>query len=194
MEKLTEPACDDPEIRQARITCLLEEYRVMYGLVEFRMTSLDRRVPIAGATLTATLASTAALPHDPLMIVFLGLPLALVWFLRTTINHARSFEDVLRRIERIEQEVNGLLGRETICFQSRHPSRGRLVGGRTGNETIGAVWVTVITLLAGCGFMFVQIGGTSREEWISYGAFLAIIMVHSIFMVVRLGRYTYDPK
>jgi len=166
----------------------------MYGLVQFRMSSLDRRAPIAGATLTATLASAAAIPEEALMIVFLGLPLALVWLLRTTINHARSFEDVLRRIEHIEREVNDLVGQETICFQSRHPSRGEQVGGRTGCETIGAVLVTVVTLLAGCALMFAQRIDAPWQGWFAYCGFLLVVLGYVAMLVIRLNRYRYKPR
>ncbi len=184
----------EEELRKLKIDSLFEEYRAMYGLVQFRMSSLDRRVPIAGATLTATLASVAAIPQQALMIVFLGLPMALVWFLRTTINHARSFEDVLRRIEQIEGDVNELLDHEAICFQSRHPSRGHRVGGRTGFETIGAVLVTVVTLLIGCAFMFLQTVDTVGQAQIAYAGFLAVVLAYMILIVVRLKRYEYKPQ
>lgn len=165
----------------------------MYGLVQFRMSSLDRRIPIAGAALTATLASTGAIPDEAMLIVFFGLPLALLWFFRTTINHARSFEDVLRRIEQIEHEINAVLGQPTLCFQSRHPSRGTRVGGRTGGETIGAVMVTVVTLLLGCGFMFVSVTEAPWEAMAAYGGYLAVILSYIALIHFRLKRYEYQP-
>jgi len=82
-----EPPHSDADI-QRRLGSLYEEYRALYGLVIFRMTSLDRRVPIAGATLTATLAAVGSMPLQAMPVIFFGLPLALLWFLRATINHA----------------------------------------------------------------------------------------------------------
>lgn len=163
----------------------------MYGLVEFRMNSLDRRVPIAGAALTATLASVSALPDETLMVVFIGLPMALIWFLRTTINHARSFEDVLRRIEHLEKEINALVGVEVVAFQSRHPSRGIEVGGRTGSETIGAVLVTVVTLLIGCGVMFLYMHETACWPALGYVGGITGALAYVVLLAMRLRRYEY---
>ncbi|MBN4058986.1 hypothetical protein JYU10_00785 [bacterium AH-315-J04] len=47
-------------------------------------------------------------------------------------------------------------------------SRGDRVGGRTGIETIGAVLVTVVTLLMGCAFMFLQMVETVGQAQIAY--------------------------
>lgn len=181
-------------IKQAHINCLLEEYRAMYRLVEFRMTSLDRRAPIAGATLTATLASVAAIPQESVFIILFGLPFALIWYLRTTINHARSFEDALRRIEQIEVEINTNLGKEIMRFQSRHPSRGRQVGGRTGRETVSAVVATVVVLLLGCAVMFTQTMITPWQGTVAYGGFLMAFLAHIGVILVKLRRYSYVPQ
>ena len=89
-----------------RITILLEEYRQVYGLALFRLNALDQRVPIIVGTLTAMLGSIGALPREVQVVLLVALPLTLLWVIRTTINHARSFEDALRRIEEIEQTVS----------------------------------------------------------------------------------------
>ncbi len=184
----------DEATDQTRLQCLLEEYRAMYALALFRLASLDRRVPVTGATLTASLASVVAIPSGASMVVFIGLPLAVVWFVRTTINHARSFEDALRRIEQIEFEINGLVGREAMCFQSRHPSRGQKVGGRTSGETIGAVLIAAITLMVGCGFMFVQTVDAPWQGWGAYGGFLMTVFGYLILIIRRLKKYEYAPQ
>ncbi len=137
-----------------QVEILLAEYNALYGLVTFRMTSLDRRAPIAGATLAASLASITVLPAAAQPLLFAGLPIALVWFLRTTVNHARSFEDVLTRLAEIETRLNRAAGTELVSFQTRHPSRGRAVGGRTGTETVVAVFVTCVTLLAATTYLY----------------------------------------
>jgi len=123
-----------------RVDILMEEYRVLYTLVTLRLTSLDRRVPLAGASLAAFLGSVTVLPRDAQLVFLFGLPVALVWFLRATVNHARSAEDLLRRIEEIEREINRLCGEELLAFQSRHPSRGRQVGGQTTTESVKTVF------------------------------------------------------
>lgn len=126
---------------EARMTVLLAEYSAMYDLALFRLHSLDRRVPLTGSALVASLGATLVLPIEAQVFILVAVPLALVWFLRTTINHARSFEDALRRIEQIESKLNALAGDELVHFQSRHPSRGKATGGRTGRETITTVLI-----------------------------------------------------
>src|ERR1043165_4407131 len=118
-----------------KVEVLFQEYPALYRLAEFRLNSLDRRALAAWAALTAFLTTFTALNSDAQSALLLGAPMALLWLLRTTINHARSFEDALRRLDEIECTVNGLAGEELLAFQSRHPSRGGAVGGRTGTET-----------------------------------------------------------
>lgn len=101
-----------------RIDVLLEEYRALYALVQFRMTALDRRVPLAGSTLAFSLGGAFIAPLHVQIVVLVVLPLAVLWLVRTTINHARSFEDALRRIEQIEVRVNELASEELMAFQS----------------------------------------------------------------------------
>ena len=117
------------------LEALLAEYNALYGLAEFRMGALDRRVPAAGAALLVFIGSVPALPGPAQHILLAAIPASLIWLLRTTINHARSFEDVLRRIEVIEDvlrrieviegAVNKLAGETLMCFQTTHPSKGR---------------------------------------------------------------------
>lgn len=188
-----EPPLSDADI-QRRLGSLYEEYRALYGLVIFRMSSLDRRVPIAGATLTATLAAVGSMPLPAMPVIFFGLPLALLWFLRTTINHARSFEDALRRIEQIELAVNAIHGDQLMKFQSRHPSKGKEIGGRTGRETIHAVVILVVTLLLGCGWMFAVALDAPWQGSAAYLGFLAVHAIHVGMVLMRLRRYSYQPQ
>ena len=133
-----------------RIDVLLAEFNSLYALVTFRMSSLDRRTPVAWAAFSASLGGVAVLPQPAQVVYLCGLPIVLIWFLRTTANHARSFEDVLRRIDEIERQVNDMAGENLLAFQSRHPSRGRTVGGRTGNQTIWSAFCSCIVLLSAC--------------------------------------------
>src|SRR5882724_10094282 len=153
---------ETPDHSQRAIDLLMEEYRVLYTLVTFRMTSLDRRVPIATAALATFLGSIAAVPPASQSIFLIGLPLAQVWLVRTTVNHARSFEDVLRRIDEIERRVNSLAGEELLVFQSRHPSSGKATGGRTGMETVWTVYTTALLMLAACVYLAAQHSDSPR--------------------------------
>jgi len=132
------------------VSILLEEYRQLYGLALYRLNALDQRIPVASAILTTVLGCIVLLP-PPLQIALLfGLPLSLLWLSATTFNHARSFEDALRRIEEIEHAVNEYAGVVLLQFQSCHPSRGTLVGGRTGKQTADAVLGTSVVLITTC--------------------------------------------
>ena len=181
-------------VSSAVLDAAFEEYRALYGLVVFRMTALDRRVPVVGAGLGAFLASVATLPRESQIILLLGLPLALVWFLRTTVNHARSFEDALRRIEQIERHVNDLVGCETLAFQSRHPSRGRFVGGRTASETIRSVLVAAGTMLAACVYLFASLIDSTDVGFGTYAAYVLTAALSMGLVTWRLGRYRYEPE
>ena len=169
---------------------LLAEYRAVYDLALFRLVSLDRRVPLTGSALTASLGAVLVLPLQAQVFILIALPLALIWLLRTTINHARSFEDALRRIEQIEKQVNGLAGDELIRFQSRHPSRGKATGGRTGKETIAAVLVASFLLLMGCTWMAWSIPLRPPVP-VLIGAYCGYIGLYLLAVAVRLQRYRY---
>ncbi len=178
----------DPD--QRTIDLLMEEYKVLYGLVTFRMTSLDRRVPIATAALASFLGSIAAVPPASQTIFLAGLPLAQVWLVRTTINHARSFEDVLRRIDEIERRVNELTGEEVLVFQSRHPSNGKAIGGRTGLETVWTVFTTALLMLGACVYL-AAISSDTPNLIENYAAGCGAIALYLTFLLLRLGRYRY---
>lgn len=109
-------------ITQQHLDILFEEYRALYGLVELRLTSLDRRALLAWAALGAFLTGFNTMGEGAQQSFLLGVPLAVFWLLRTTVNHARSFEDAIRRIDQIECEVNSIAGAKLLAFQSRHPA------------------------------------------------------------------------
>lgn len=142
----SQPPAADP------IPILLEEYRQLYELVRFRLAALDQRVPLAGAALIGTLAGIGSLATTIQPVFLVALPLSLLWWLPTTIAHARSFEDALRRIETIEGEVNRLCGKDLLTFQSSHPGR-KQVGGRTGQQTVQAVLTASAIILGACGLL-----------------------------------------
>lgn len=179
------PPCFDP------VPILLEEYRQLYALALFRLNVLDQRVPVIGATLTGVLASIAVLPAAVQPLLLIGLPISLIWFARTTINHARSFEDVLRRIDEIERAVNSRARAELLQFQSRHPSRGISVGGRTGTETVEAVLGASALILGGCLHLAEGTWTIGPPHSALYALFIGGIAVALIFMKRGLARYRY---
>ncbi len=175
-----------------QLDALFEEYGALYGLVTFRMSALDRRMPVTAGAITAVIGGLDAVGPDAQLLLLLGTPLALVWFVRTTVNHARSFEDVLRRIEEIERTVSALLGVPgLIRFQSRHPSRRGFVGGRTGRESVSAVVATTLVLLAAAMYRMHRGDLLPPKLELAYAIALATVGIISLWEAVRLGRYRY---
>lgn len=173
---------------------LLAEYRALYDLALFRLASLDRRVPLTGSALAAALGAALVLPLAAKIFILIAHPLALVWFLRTTINHARSFEDVIRRIEQIEGQLNQIAGHQLLRFQSHHPSRGKATGGRTGQETISAVLIASGLILLGCAGLtpsLVDVDAAVRGGLLAYFGFIAIYLAQTS---IRLHRYRYSAQ
>lgn len=180
-----------PLSSESKIDVLLAEYNAMYQLAEFRMASLDRRVPAAGAAIVAFLTGVPVLPGPAGAVLLLAIPISVVWFVRTTINHARSFEDLLRRIEYIEQDVNRLAGDTLMAFQSSHPSRGKAVGGRTGFETVSAVGLASALLIGSCEFLLRW--AEPEKIWVSmlYTNYLLVIAAYVFVQLRGWLRYEY---
>lgn len=183
--------------RPEPVPILLEEYRALYALAQFRMGSLERRAPIAGAMLSAFLGSVTILPPEASLILLLGMPLALLWFVRTTIIHAKSFADILRRIETIERRVNEIAGEELLVFQSTHPSRRLAVGGRIGREVTRSVVIGCLMLLAGCVYLFSIHHGKSVEWglplYLGYAVAASLLMVREITALTRYHPQSNTP-
>lgn len=140
------------------IDILLDEYRALYALLAIRLNAMEKRIPVTGAALYAVVGSLPALEPTARTLMLLMLPAAAVWFLRTTISHARSKQDVKLRLIEVEQHVNTLVGEELLAFQSRHPSARREVAGRSGQDSVLAVYFGAMGLLAACGFVAASTG------------------------------------
>ncbi|UYV13491.1 MAG: hypothetical protein NCW75_04200 [Phycisphaera sp.] len=177
-----------------RIDVLLEEYRALYGLAQFRMAALDRRVPLAGTALALSLGGAFVSPLSVQIVVLVVLPIAVAWLVRTTINHARSFEDALRRIEQIERHVNQIAGEPLLAFQSSHPSRGEAVGGRTGRESVLAVVLASTGSLVAC----LALVASLHHEDTPWRLLYLLVPVGTSVMLAhelrQLERYTYRTR
>jgi len=170
------------------VSVLLEEYRALYGLLALRVQAIERRVPLIGASLAGIVATLSSVEPRATAFLLWAIPVALVWFTRTTISHVRSLEDLLRRIEEIERVVNGRAGEDLLVFQSSHPSRGVFVGGRTGGESILAVLLWSGLLLVGIAYLAGD--AIERVEW--FVAYLGLVGLYLIVMVSRYARYRYE--
>lgn len=173
------------------VQVLLEEYRQMYVLAGFRLHALDQRVPAAGALLTGTLGTLSILTEPLQWTLLIALPLSFLWLLGVTINHARSFEDALRRIQEIETEINQRCGQPLMAFQSSHPSGGVHVGGRTGRTTVEVVLAASVLVM---GFGVYAAGSLApAPSWplAGYGLLIATVaaMMHRDWRALKRYRY-----
>lgn len=169
----------------------LAEYHALYRLAEYRLVALDRRIPLICGMLTAFLSSVPVLPGSSQLLALIAIPVSLVWLMRTTINHARSFEDALRRIEHLEHAINARIGVDVMGFQSTHPSKGRTVGGRTGTESVLAVGIAAALLLVICGLMALRVAPLSPAV-IGFCLIIdavVIVLIARSLMVWRAYRY-----
>ena len=183
--------CDSVSL-ETRIQILLEEYRALYSLLTFRLTAMDRRLPAIGGTLAGILGSAAAMPDQTRLSFLLGLPIALLWLFLSTVQHARSKEDHIRRIDEIERLVNRLAGEELLVFQSRHPNKARHPGGRTGFAAVFAVLSVCLIMLGACMYMI----ETPRplltpDRLATYAAYLSGCAILMLAVTIRLSRYRY---
>lgn len=158
------------------------------------MASLDRRVLLAWAALATFLASFFAVGGVGQHAMLIALPFALIWLNRTTIGHARSFEDALRRIDEIERTVNGIAGEELLSFQSRHPSRSVAVGGRTGSDTVKTVSTTAFLMLMAGVLLQLSIPPATPQQVLPYASLCAIAAIQVAVHMSEFRRYRYDKR
>lgn len=179
--------------RTDRVRILLEEYRALYALLTFRLSAMDRRLPFAGGTLGAVLGSVPAMPHETKLAFLFGLPVGLLWLVLSTVQHGRSKEDHLRRIDEIERLVNQLAGEELLVFQSRHPNKRSVNAGRSGFATIVAILSTSWTMLAACGVLISVPVPLLPSFWLAtYAGYLACAGATMTLAVFRLRAYRYQ--
>lgn len=176
------------------LSILMEEYRQLYELSRLRLNALDRRAPIAAATFAAVLATLDTASPSMQVILLIAIPLSLIWWLATTITHARSFEDALRRIELIERLINQEVRRDLLAFQSSHPSRGEVTGGRTGDQTIQAVLAASAVILGACLTLSIESSVLHGLWRPAYAVVLSLIACALLRMNALIRDYRYRPK
>lgn len=166
----------------------------MYQLAAGRIASLERRAPLGAAALVALMAAFSSIPVEAQAPVLIAMSIGAFWYLETTINHARSFEDLIRRVDEIECSINKLAGQELLVFQSTHPSRGRRVGGRTGHETVQAVLCSSLVLLLVGLWLSYHLGAFSIVPARFYSLYVIILGSALSWRANRLGRYEYHGQ
>ncbi len=175
-----------------RIRVLLEEYRALNALLMVRLQVTDQRLPWIAGLLAAIVGSLAQFPSDLRLMVLLAAPALFASFFQTVAAHARSKEDVLRRLDEIERQVNRLAREELLVFQSQHPNRKRAVGGRSGQSTLLAILVLCLLSLTACGFLFAREVGLESPWLPPYAAYLLAAAVELAIDLRGLARYRYE--
>ncbi len=181
---------DDVLSRRERIEILLEEYRALNSLLLFRLTAMDRRLPVSVGFFAVAVTSMLALPSDSRTAVLVVTPPALLWLVRTTVQHARAKEDHLRRIDEIEQTINSIAGEELLIFQSRHPNGATVAAGRSGRATVVATSFGAIAMLVMCLCVFLR--EPNSVPWWLYAIYVAAIGADIVSCTIGLSRYRYQ--
>jgi len=184
------PWSSPPLSNAERVRVLLEEFRALYGLLSFRLAAVERSLPLTGGTLAAILSGSVTLAPEFQRVVLLAMPAAMLWLLRITCGQARAKEDVLRRIDEIERLVNQIAGEELLAFQSRHPSRRRVVSGRSGVSTVFGVLSFCLIGVTTCAWLGLPLWPQGQMQ-AAYGLYIAAVAVDLVSSVWRLGRYSY---
>jgi len=174
-----------------RLDLLIEEYRALYSLLLFRLSAMEQRIPLVGGLLATILGGIPLFPAEVRVPALLGVPLALLWLLNTTVNHGRSKEDLLRRIDEIERSVNNFAGEDLCVFQSQHPGQADAIGGRTGMGTNMIILTFCLLMLGGCDFLFRSqtVSNGRASAW--YTVYVGVMAVLHIADTWRLRFYRY---
>ena len=154
MNDHTENHLHPDQLLALRVRLLIEEYRAVHQLLMFRLEAMEERLPLTAAGIGGLLVAAAALPKLSQVVLLVGLPLAIVFWVRGIILHAASKEDAKDRIREIEFEVAALCGQPVIRFQSDHPSATGPIGGRTAKQAIYLVIVASFLALTLCYSLF----------------------------------------
>ncbi|MEQ9616800.1 MAG: hypothetical protein RLN60_02065 [Phycisphaerales bacterium] len=137
-----------------RVRLLVEEYRAVHQLLMFRLKAMEERLPLTAAGIGGLLVAAGALPKISQVVLLVGLPFAILFWVRSIILHAASKEDAKERIREIELEVAHVCGQPVIRFQSEHPSATGPVGGRTAKQAIYLAIIVGFVALTLCYSLF----------------------------------------
>lgn len=169
---------------------LMSEHQSLYSLYQVRLNAVERRLPIAAVIITVLFGTLVAIPQDIKALYLFGIPIALIYLMKTTKTHAQSFEDLLRRIEEIEKKVNELAGEQLLNFQSKHPSREITVGGRFGLQSVNSVLILSLLVLGACSYIFYTLDYSDYLK-IIYFILMGLNALYLITEVVQLRKYKY---
>lgn len=171
-----------------RVRLLVEEYRAVNQLLMFRLEAMESRLPLTAAGIGGLLVAAGALPLVSQVVLLVGIPIAVLSWVRGIILHAVSKEDAKDRIREIEREVAQICGQPVLRFQSEHPSATGPIGGRTGRQMIVLVVVVSSVALALCLSLFLVVIDDERFLTL-YATGLGVCwlgMLHAVLQFTRV--------
>lgn len=171
-----------------QVELLLEEYRALNQLLLFRLSALDRSLPISTGFLSVAVGSILALPEEVRLVFLLMIPYLVVWTIRTAVIHAHAKADHIGRIAEIEQRINAVHGKQLLVFQSHHPNRGA-TAGRSGQAILAVALVSALFMLTLCLFLFQQIASSHTVAF--YCIYLATASLDVTRRYLLLLQYQY---
>lgn len=175
-----------------KISILLEEYRALYSLLQWRLTAADRRLLASAALLGGVLTGIRTLDATTSLLLLWGLPVLLWVLFSVTVGHARSKEDLLRRIDEIERSVNVIAGTDLLVFQSSRPSHEKAVGGRTGMLAIHGTLALCILVLLSCVLLIRGDEASHLPLQLGHGIWAALWALRMLHVAMELHQYRYQ--
>lgn len=175
-----------------RASIVIEEYKAMYSLLTFRFTAIERRVAFSAIIISSILGLLPKMEMESKFIFLIGVPIAIIYLIRSTILHIRSLEDYFRKIEEAESRINKICSESLMQFQSGHPSRST-PGGRASQELLHFVLLMGIGILGACSYLFWTYLCFNTYTYI-YWTFTTTVGIYCIVVRFIFLKYTYSPN
>lgn len=175
-----------------RASIVIEEYKALYSLLTFRFTAIERRVAFSAIIISSILGLLPKMELESKIIFLVGVPIAIVYLIRSTILHIRSLEDYFRKIEEAELRINEICSEQLMQFQSGHPSRGT-PGGRASQELLHFVLLMGVGILCACSFLMWTFLSVDYYVY-TYWAYTSIVSVYCVYKRFKFLSYKYNPS
>lgn len=174
-----------------RASIIIEEYKALYSLLTFRFTAIERRVAFSAVIISSILGLLPKMEIESKIIFLVGVPVAIIYLIRSTIFHIRSLEDYFRKIEEAECRVNEICSEQLMQFQSGHPSRG-IPGGRASQELLHFILLMGVGILGACSYLMWQAISLNISLY-AYCIYTLLVSIYCIYVRFKFLGYKYTP-
>ncbi len=178
-------------IEKDRASIVIEEYKALYSLLTFRFTAIERRVAFSAVIISYILGLLPKMEVESKIIFLVGVPVAIIYLIRSTIFHIRSLEDYFRKIEEAEKRVNEICSERLMQFQSGHPSKG-LPGGRASQELLHFILLMGVGILSACSYLMWHAISFNYSLY-AYWTYTSIVAIYCIYIRFKFLGYKYTP-